>query len=119
YRQLSQEIRIASSEEQTVSYLGGIFFQHSALDFEDEIQVPTDSVIPIALSSSFGPAANLLKGAITARNFNQDTDLGAIFAQLTWNYTDSSRVILGARYTREKKDAERHQYHLSGAGEAL
>jgi iron complex outermembrane receptor protein len=119
YSQFSQEIRLASEENQTLSYLTGVFFQSSSLDFDDAIRVPTDSVIPVALTSSFGPRANLLRGASTARTFAQDTDIAALFAQFTWNYSDSSRVIIGARYTRERKDASRHQYHVTVDGTAL
>lgn len=119
YSQISQEIRIASREDQAVSYLAGVFFQSSSLKFHDAIRVPSDSVIPLALSGSFGPGANLLRGAATERNFDQDTDLSAIFAQATWNLNDVTRAILGARYTHESKDASRHQYHVTAAGVAL
>lgn len=119
YSQLSQEIRIASPEGQTFSYLGGVFFQKSSLDFHDAIRVPTDSVIPTALAPTFGSASALMGGAATERNFAQDTDLGAVFAQLTWSITDATRAILGGRYTRESKDASRHQYHVTNAGIAL
>jgi iron complex outermembrane receptor protein len=119
YRQLSQELRFASAEDQTLSYLGGVYFHRSSLDFDDEINVPTDSFIPTALIASVGPAGNLLKGATTARAFSQDTDISALFAQVTWNYTDHSRLILGGRYTHEKKQATRHQYHISPAGDVL
>lgn len=119
YRQLSQEIRVASAEHQTIAYLGGIYFHRSSLEFGDKIHVPTDSFIPLALINRMGAAGNLLKGATTARTFSQDTDISAVFAQVTWNYSDHSRLIVGGRYTHEKKQAERHQYHISPTGEAL
>lgn len=114
YQQFSQELRIASSEEQTFSYLGGLFFQSSSLDFHDAVRVPTDSFIPIAFTSTLGATtANLLRGASTQRDFAQETDLSAIFFQGTWNFTDISRVIVGGRYTQEAKEASRHQFHVS------
>lgn len=119
YDQISQEIRIVSPENRTISYVGGIFFQSSSLKFHDAIRVPTDSIIPPALTGSFGSAANLLRGASTRRDFEQDTDLGAVFAQITWNFTDVSRAIIGARYTKESKSAARHQYHVTEDGTAL
>src|SRR5690606_32736913 len=76
-------------------------------------------IIPLALTGSFGSAANLLRGASTQRDFGQDTDLGAVFAQLTWNFAGASRAILGARYTRESKSASRHQYHVTENGTVL
>lgn len=119
YDQFSQEIRIASPEDQTISYLAGVFFQTSTLNFHDAIRVPTDSIIPLALTSSFGAGANLLRGASTQRDFEQDTDMSAIFAQLTWNFSDVSRAIFGARYTKESKEASRYQYHVTDEGSAL
>lgn len=120
YSQVSEELRIASPEDQTVSYLGGVFFQGSSLDFHDTITVPKDSFIATAFTPLLGAnAANLLRGASTQRDFEQETDLAAIFAQATWNFTDVSRLILGARYTTETKEASRHQYHVSNTGVEL
>lgn len=119
YDQISQEIRIASAEDQTISYLAGVFFQSSSLEFHDAVRVPTNSVIPTALSSSFGATANLLRGAATERDFEQDTEISAIFAQLSWSLSDYTRAILGARYTKESKETSRHQYHVSSEGVAL
>ncbi|MGV8836495.1 TonB-dependent receptor [Cellvibrio sp.] len=120
YSQVSQELRITSPEDGTISYLGGVFFQSSSLKFHDAVRVPTDSFIATAFSSLLGAqAANLLRGASTQRDFEQDTDLAAIFAQGTWNFTDLSRLIVGARYTQETKEASRHQYHVSNTGVTL
>jgi outer membrane receptor protein involved in Fe transport len=120
YSQVSQELRIASDEDKTVSYIGGLFFQSSSLKFHDTVGVPFDSFIATAFSSRLGAAmANLLRGASTQRDFEQDTDLAAIFAQATWNFTDSARAIVGARYTEETKEASRHQYHVSNTGAVL
>lgn len=120
YRQTSQEIRLSSPEKQTLSWVTGLFYQGSNLKFHDDVFVPTDSVIPTALVSSIGPTlSGLLRGASTQRDFNQDTDLKAIFGQATWNFTDSTRVLLGARYTQETKEASRHQYHVTPDGAVL
>jgi iron complex outermembrane receptor protein len=117
YSQVSQELRIASKEDETISYLGGVFFQSSSLKFHDAVGVPKDSFIPTALSSRLGASlANLLRNASTQRDFEQDTDLAAIFGQATWNFTDLSRLIVGARYTTESKDGNRRQYHVSNTG---
>lgn len=120
YSQVSQELRLASSEDQTVSYIGGLFFQASDLKFHDTVGVPGDSFIATAFSSLLGAtAANLLRNASSQRDFEQETELAAVFAQATWNFTDLSRVILGARYTQETKEASRHQYHVSNTGVEL
>ncbi len=112
YRQVSQELRLASSADQNISWIGGLFYQSSNLKFHDNVYVPNESVIATAVSS-------LLRGASTQRDFNQDTSLYAIFGQLTWNITDTNRLIFGGRYSSEKKDADRSQYHVSPAGDVL
>lgn len=122
YRQTSQEIRLASSEKQTVSWLGGLFYQGSYLKFHDSVNVPADSYIATAFSSptSLGPTlGGMLRGASTQRDFDQDTSLYAAFVQATWNITDAKRFILGGRYTDESKEANRHQYHVTPAGTVL
>ncbi len=119
YSQYSQELRIASPESDTFSYLGGLFFQTADLDFHDDVRVPTDSIIPTALGSSFGAVANLLRGASTQRDFGQSTDIYAVFFQGTWNMTDDAHLILGARYTDESKDASRQNYYVTPDGTQL
>ena len=112
YHQVSQELRLASSADQTVSWIGGVFYQGSHIKFHDNVYVPTDSVIATAVSA-------LLRGASTQRDFTQETDLYAVFAQATWNITDTNRLILGGRYSSEEKEATRHQYHVTAAGDVL
>ena len=112
YRQVSQEIRLASDADQTVSWITGVFYQGSNIKFHDKVFVPTNSVIATAVSA-------LLRGASTQRDFNQDTSLYAVFGQATWNISDSNRLILGGRYSSETKDANRRQYHVSPTGDVL
>jgi len=112
YRQVSQELRLASAQDQKISWIGGLFYQGSNINFHDKVYVPTDSVIATAVSP-------LLRGASTQRDFDQDTKLYAVFAQATWNITDSNRLILGGRYSSEDKDAYRHQYHVAPNGDVL
>lgn len=120
YNQVSQEFRLTSPEDETISYIAGLFFQTSNLKFHDDIQVPRDSFISTALTRRLGAtAANLLRGASTQRDFEQDTNLYAAFGQVTWNITDSFRTILGGRYTTEEKEASRYQYHVSPSGTVL
>lgn len=112
YRQVSQELRLASGADQTVSWLAGVFYQGSNIKFHDKVYVPTNSVIATAVSP-------LLRGASTQRDFNQDTSLYAAFGQATWNITDSNRLILGGRYSSETKEADRAQYHVLPNGGVL
>jgi iron complex outermembrane recepter protein len=122
YSQVSQELRIASSEDQTVSWMAGIFYQSSKLKFHDKVLVPTNSPIVTAFSSPtrLGPTlGGLLRGASTQRDFSQDASLYAAFVQATWNFTDTTRVVAGGRYTTETKEADRRQYHVTPTGTVL
>lgn len=112
YRQVSQELRLASDAEQTLSWIGGVFYQGSNIKFHDKVAVPLDSVIATAVSP-------LLRDASTQRDFNQDTSLYAVFAQATWNISSSNRLIVGGRYSSETKDADRRQYHVAPSGAVL
>lgn len=112
YEQISQELRVASPTDGAISYLGGVFFQSSDLKFDDVIGVPTDSLLGIAVN----PA---IRGASSNRNFDQESDLAAIFAQVTWNISDSWHLTLGGRYTEEDKEASRRQYHVAPNGAEL
>ncbi len=112
YRQVSQEIRLVSDADQTISWIGGVFYQGSNIKFHDKVFVPTNSVIATAVSP-------LLRGASTQRDFNQDTSLYAVFGQATWNISDTNRLIFGGRYSSETKEADRMQYHVSPAGDVL
>lgn len=111
YSQVSQELRIASPESGPFSYMGGLFFQSSDLDFDDEIRVPADSLLPVALQQQVGEGAMLLRGTASQRDFRQDSDIAAVFFQGTWELTRDLRLILGGRYTDEEKTASRRQYH--------
>jgi iron complex outermembrane receptor protein len=119
YDQFSQEIRIASSADQTFSYIGGLFYQSSNLKFHDMFDVPEDSFIPTALASIYGSASDFLRSASTQRDFRQDTDMMSVFAQGTWNFTDTQRLIFGARWTDEEKTASRHHYHADKQGQPI
>ncbi|GGY62691.1 TonB-dependent receptor [Cellvibrio zantedeschiae] len=112
YRQVSQELRLTSAADQKITWIGGLFYQGSNIKFHDKVFVPTNSVIATAVSP-------LLRGASTQRDFNQDTSLYAVFGQVTWNITDTNRLILGGRYSSETKDADRAQYHVSPTGDLL
>lgn len=112
YEQFSQELRIASPTDGAISYIGGLFFQSSELKFDDIIGVPTDSLLGIAVNPAF-------RGSSSNRNFKQESDLAAVFAQVTWNITDQWHLTLGGRYTSEDKEASRRQYHVAPDGTAL
>jgi len=109
FEQFSQEVRLTSPGGERIDYIAGLFYQTSELGFEDSINVPDNSLLRV-INPSF---ANI----DTRRFADQDSDMWAIFAQATWNVTDTLRLTLGGRYTEEDKDATKSQQHfVAGTG---
>lgn len=117
YSQWSQELRLASPLDRNLSYLAGVFLQSSDLDFVDAIGIPQGSLLPPALTANAGPGAMLLENSSSNRDFAQQTDIAALFAQFTWNLNDDLRLIFGGRFTEEEKTASRRQYHAAAGTE--
>jgi outer membrane receptor protein involved in Fe transport len=134
YDQFSQEFRFTSELGNTFDYIGGLFYQTSELDFSDSIDIPTDSILaPViggavtqatldatndaAIAAAAGAAiGGAIPGISTKRNFENDSDLWAVFLQVTWNINDDLRLTAGGRYTDETKEANREQVHFDAAG---
>ncbi|MEH6551130.1 MAG: TonB-dependent receptor [Pseudomonadales bacterium] len=121
YDQFSQELRFTSTGGETVDYIGGLFFQKNEMNYHDTIDLPASdqALVPVALQL-LGAAglAPFALGSYTRRDYSQDAEVWAAFAQATWNISDTFRLTLGGRYTSEDKDATRSQIHHSAAGVA-
>lgn len=112
YSQWSQELRISSPQTGFFSYLGGVFYQSGDLAFDDQIRVPAENnVLTPALEASGVDGATALNGTSSQRDFQQDSDIAAVFFQGTFELPADLRLILGGRYTDEEKTASRRQYH--------
>lgn len=101
YDQFSQEFRLSSEEDKTFEWLGGIFFQTYDQTYNDDFDLPTDTLlldIAPVLPAAFG-------GTGIDRDFSQESDVWAIFGEFTWNITDTVKLNLGGRYTEEEKKA--------------
>lgn len=125
YSQFSQEFRFTSDLGGDIDYIAGVFFQSTELEYEDQIVLPDPTVITTALIGAGASALSpLAAGSSTNRAFNQDGDVWAAFAQLSWSVAEDMRLTVGGRYTEENKDADRMQQHISSlsspyAGAAL
>ena len=100
YEQFSQEIRLTSPGGEKVDWIVGGFYQTGDLDFRDGILVPSNSVLGLL---GLVPILN----TSAQRQFNQDSDLWAVFAQATINLNDEWAVTVGGRYTEEDKKGSR------------
>ena len=118
YKQFSQELRLASSADATVSWIGGLFFQEYDLDETDYLYVPTNSLaIPVlALNPLIGANSAVFSNAANPRVFSQDSQMWSAFAQATWNVTDSFRLTAGGRFSDEDKKGRRTTLLTNGLG---
>jgi len=86
YEQWSQEVRLVSGSDASVDYIVGFYYQHAK----------QESLTAVHL---YGPNTSIY---LTA---DQETDTYATFGQLTWHLTEQLDVTVGARYTKEDKEA--------------
>lgn len=116
YSQFSQELRLTSPGGETIDYIAGVFYQTSEISYGDRINLVDDTILTQVLGSAAPPLAPLANLSATQRQFEQDADLWAVFAQATWNISDTWRLTVGGRYTDENKEASRVQSHISAPG---
>jgi outer membrane receptor protein involved in Fe transport len=109
FDQFSQEIRLTSPGGETVDYIAGLFYQDTSFDYTDSINIPTNSLLRL-LNNGFA-------GISTRRVFEQDSEVWAAFAQVTWNVSEDWRLVLGGRYTQEDKEGSRVQSHYNNLGQ--
>ena len=116
-RQYSQELRIASPENQRVDFVAGafLFTQRDHYDLEQRANFAAQgNVITPAYISSFGfaPAVNtVLENALDGKGIQgynsersyTDTLNYAAFGEANTHITDTLTLITGARVTREEK----------------
>jgi len=80
--QKSLEVRFANNGGEKLDYILGAFYFNETIDgnntFNQEFVLPTQL-------------------------FTQDADSWALFAHLTWNLSDTTRLITGVRYTDDSK----------------
>lgn len=147
YKQYSQELRLASSPDARVRWIGGLFFQRYELEEYDYLAVPSNSLVPGLIAQSAAPlivpalqapgapcqgadAATCLpiaravvdgffRGASNPRDFTQDSTLYSAFLQATMAMNDKWSLTLGGRINHEKKDGRRTTYLLDAGGNAI
>ncbi|MBY0421348.1 MAG: TonB-dependent receptor [Parvularculaceae bacterium] len=108
--QYSVEGRLASPQDQTVSYVVGGFWWHS--DNQQQFRrsditcatstLPIDPVTGGRPCNLADPVNTLFPTANSVSDVNQNNY--AFFGNATWNATDKLRLIGGLRYTRDEVD---------------
>lgn len=98
YRQISQELRLASPGDQPFNYIAGLYYQNTKLGVTDHVQFN-----PFFLATAFRP----LGDTSNDRVYSQKSDLISVFAQGEFALTDGLRITAGARFNHEKKSGSR------------
>ncbi len=145
YKQISQELRLASSTDSRMQWIGGLYFQKYELDEFDFLTVPMNSLVPglvaqmaaplvvPALQQAGGPCDGLdagqclaiaqgvvdsfYRGSSNPREFSQDSTMYSAFLQGRFAFNDKWSLTAGGRLSHEKKDGRRYTY-LTNAGGA-
>jgi len=90
YDQYTQELRITSPADGTVTYVAGLYYFYKEVDRTFLRYIDLYGI-------DLAPAPD--SGALSVVNdTNTDSESFAGFGQATWNVTDYSRISLGARY---------------------
>lgn len=129
FEQFSQEIRIASPGGEFFDYVAGFYYDESELEFDRQVAIDTnfDGLFPAFLSlvTPGNPPPSVLPQNLIAvltgglysanqiarnHNYKLDSDSWALFAQGTFNFTDTLRLTVGVRYTEENKDVVSTQF---------
>lgn len=95
--QESAELRLASSSPGPFQYVFGTYYLHTDMHAHANGENPT--------RSNFSDQRTNLSGWT-----------GAAFSQLTYSFTDTFRLVGGARYTDEEKGSDSRRYTLSTVG---
>jgi iron complex outermembrane receptor protein len=128
YDQFSQEFRLTSPADQTLSWIAGVYFQDYGLSEHDYLHVPTTSLVMPVLTSAFlqqglcnslatcSGLAGAFSNAVNPRDFKQDSTVYSAFAQATWRINDAWKLAFGGRFTSEDKDGSRVTTLTKGFG---
>lgn len=105
--QFSQELRLESDWNDSVRSVIGAYY------FTNEYELNQRTFSP----AFFGDPAAPMGIAFTARNFNQNVDAYAAFAQVDWDITEKFTLSLGGRYNKEEKTAAGTEFlQINGVG---
>lgn len=123
YRVMSQEFRIISPVDDVFDFIAGVYWQKDDLDYIEKFDIDMggdqENLLNAGLANytedAFlsGITVRALdiftaEGANSRRDFNQKSEVQAIFGQGTFHLADDrARLILGARFTHTEKEAYR------------
>lgn len=116
-RTVSQELQLLSPAGEAVEYIAGLFFYDEDYDIGQDFDAGADACVPVVFALAGAPAAGACAAApqtpAVTSDFSQSLTSMAVFAQATFNVTDTFLLTAGARYTTEDKDGRFEQVLLN------
>ncbi|MDP4029288.1 MAG: TonB-dependent receptor [Gallionella sp.] len=117
FKQLSQEIRIASPLAGPLRYVAGVYLMHESADTyrlaitgQDTHTLVNHPLVPVPIP--FGTLLGMNPGDTIPVSGTVKTDSYALFGSLDYDLTDRLTLNLDARYTGERKSL---LYNINGA----
>jgi iron complex outermembrane receptor protein len=108
YKAFSEEVRAQTKLRSPFNFMGGVYYQNTRLDFDQQI------IFPGALENSL--ASDPTKRYITLAKLSYtDGTTFAAFGQVQWKVTTELELDAGARYTHETKDSRFVQPYVVSA----
>lgn len=107
--QYSQEFRLSKSDTEFIDWVVGIYYLYETARRQESFEFLTVSGFPVPLilpPMLWGPEDSVIDG-FDQRNA---TTSAAIFAQTTSYLTEELNLVIGLRYTKEKKDFSNRGY---------
>lgn len=105
FSQFSQELRLASDGGEIVDYIVGFYYQNSDLDYRDRGRY---NLAPIGIPARAG----------SVKEFQQDSESYAAFAEANWHISDKFTLTGGLRFARETKEASSELSIIEFTGES-
>ena len=102
FEQFSQEMRLVSPGGETIDWITGAYYQRNELDISRRLDT-----LDFAQSGPLSSAPLYNPGSSVPTIFDQEGESWAVFAQGTWNVSDTLRLTLGLRYNKDSKDLDK------------
>lgn len=102
-RQVSQEVRLASTGARSVDWLIGAYYFRQVVRGYSRAEFGSDAALALYPSDNQTVAGIATNGLLSAGRSDPHTKSGALFGQGTWHIAPTLSLTAGLRYTHEDK----------------
>lgn len=102
-RQVSQEVRLASTGTRSVDWLIGAYYFRQVVRGYSRAEFGSDAALALYPSDNQTVAGIATNGLLSAGRSDPHTKSGALFGQGTWHIAPTLSLTAGLRYTHEDK----------------